>query len=267
MNTPFHRAGLTLNLAQGESGTPIVFQHGLCGSAAQTEEVFPQDQRYRRLTLDCRGHGFSEAGSHQSYSIATFAGDVAAMIEAHANPPCIVGGISMGAAIALHLAVHHPHLVKALVLARPAWVAEAAPQNMRPNLEVGERLAAGNPAKAKDVFLQSRTARHLAQRAPDNLATLTGFFAREPVATTSALLTSIASDGPDVTENQLRKLSLPTLIIATGQDVIHPIATARALRDLIPGSRLVTLTPKGDNRQKYVAEFRATLLNFFEENA
>jgi pimeloyl-ACP methyl ester carboxylesterase len=267
MNTAFNHAGLTFNLSQGTSGTAIVFQHGLCGSAAQTEEAFPDDPRFKRLTLECRGHGGSEAGSHQHFAIPTFATDVAAMIAAHAKPRCIVGGISMGAAIALHLAVHQPHLVKALVLARPAWIAAASPDNIRPNTEVGELLSQHSPREAEALFLKSATAEKLRRDAPDNLASLQSFFHREPIATTSALLRAIANDGPHVTEQQVSSIRVPTLVIGTAQDVIHPLHMAETLHRMIPQSTLAVLTPKGENKQRYTVDFRAALLRFFEEHA
>ncbi len=245
------------------AGQPIYFQHGLCGSAAQTIEVFPDDPRFRLHTLECRGHGTSAAGDTNAFSINTFANDVAESVEAG---PVVLGGISMGAAIALNLAVHRPHLVKALVLARPAWVTENAPENMRPNAEIGALLAKHTPDVAKTKFLTSATAIHLAKTAPDNLASLLTFFHREPIAVTSALLTKISADGPGVTEEQVRTLSIPALIIATEQDAIHPLAHAQRLHMLIPHSRLVKITPKGVDKENYVKEFRSTLLTFFEEN-
>ena len=244
------------------TGQPIFFQHGLCGSAAQTIEVFPEDPRFRLYTLECRGHGASDAGDTNAFSINTFANDVAASIEA---APVILGGISMGAAIALNLAVHKPHLVKALILARPAWITDSAPKNMRPNAEIGALLANHSPEVAKTKFLASPTAHHLAKTAPDNLASLLTFFHRKPIAITSALLTKISADGPRVTEQQVRTLSIPTLIIATAQDAIHPMAHAQKLHAFIPHSRLVEITPKGVDKQAYVTEFRQTLLDFFEE--
>jgi pimeloyl-ACP methyl ester carboxylesterase len=245
------------------SAHPIYFQHGLCGSAAQTIEVFTEDPRFHLHTLECRGHGASPPGDTNAFSINSFANDVAEFVEAG---PVILGGISMGAAIALNLAVHKPHLVKALVLARPAWVTDNAPENMRPNAEVGALLANYPPDEAKTKFLASATAHHLAKTAPDNLASLLTFFHREPIAVTSALLTKISADGPGVTEQQVRTLSIPTLIIATGQDAIHPMAHAYKLHALIPQSRLVEITPKGVDKAAYVTEFRSTLLRFFEEN-
>ena len=258
---------MTHNLHKSNTtGQPVFFQHGLCGSAAQTIEAFPDDPRFCLHTLECRGHGISESGDHKAFSINTFADDVAASIEANTNSPIIIGGISMGAAIALHLAVHKPHLVKALVLARPAWAIDDAPDNMRPNAEIGALLTNHPPEVAKTKFLASATAKHLAKTAPDKLASLLTFFDRHPIAVTSALLTKISADGPGVTEQQVRTLSIPILIIATAQDAIHPMAHAQKLHDLMPHSRLVEITPKGVDKQAYVTEFRQTLLNFFEEN-
>ncbi len=255
---------MTLHLHKSNTtGQPIFFQHGLCGSAVQTIEAFPEDPRFRLHTLECRGHGASDAGDTNAFSINTFAIDVAESVEAG---PVIVGGISMGAAIALHLAVYKPQLIKALVLARPAWTTENAPANMQPNAEIGELLANHSPEVAKTKFLASPTAQHLAKTAPDNLASLLSFFTREPISVTSALLTKISADGPGVTETQVRALTLPTLIITTEQDAIHPMAHAQKLHALIPHSRLVEITPKGIDKAAYVKEFRQALLNFFEEN-
>jgi pimeloyl-ACP methyl ester carboxylesterase len=269
MNTPFIRDGLRLNafIAEGE-GERIIFQHGLCGSATQTREAFPTDPRYKIATLECRGHGGSESGNPDHFSISTFADDVASTLfspfTGENESQCIFGGISMGAAIALRIAVHKPHLVKALVLARPAWFIDAAPENMNPNLEVGELLQAHFPDQAEAKFLLSSTAKHLARIAPENLTSLKSFFTREPIATTSALLRSISVDGPSITMDDLANIKVPTLIIATEQDFIHPMVQAEALHAAIPNSRLACITPKAVDKSRYVSEFHSTLLKFFE---
>jgi pimeloyl-ACP methyl ester carboxylesterase len=253
-----------LNHARNSSdGQPVFFQHGLCGSAAQTLEVFPDDPRFQLNTIECRGHGTSETGPYTEFSIKTFADDVAA----HITVPTRVGGISMGAAIALNLSVHKPQMVKALVLARPAWLIHKAPANMQPNACVGHLLSQFPPEEAKINFLNSALAKELSETAPDNLASLIGFFSREPIATTAELLKRISDDGPGVTEAQVRNIKVPTLIIATEQDSVHPLAHAAALHALIPQSRFVTITPKGVDKARYIHEFQSTLLKFFEETA
>ncbi|MFI0845892.1 alpha/beta fold hydrolase [Mesorhizobium sp. IMUNJ 23232] len=260
----FVRDGLALAAYDsGGDGQPVVFQHGLCGDARQTAEAFPDDAVFRLITLECRGHGASQVGD--VFSIATFVEDVAALIDHLGLPPVVIGGISMGAAIASRIAVRRPELVRGLVLARPAWVVEAAPANMRPNLEVGELLVRLSPNEARAAFEASPTHALLAREAPDNLASLLGFFERQPFVATSALLTTISPDGPGIAEADLANLSVPTLVLATGQDFIHPLGHAELLAQLIPGAVLKTLTPKGVDKPAYLADFQAALLAFLKD--
>ncbi len=261
----FLREGLRLSVREGTGTNAVVFQHGLCGSADQTFEAFPVDQHYRCLTVECRGHGASEPGDPSKFSIDTFTDDVAAYISRTAIGPCITGGISMGAAIALRMAVKYPDRVKALALVRPAWVLEASPPNNAPNREVGNLLRDHAPNEALSIFLKGKTAATLREEAPDNLASLTGFFSREPMATTGALLRAIASDGPGATADDVARISIPVLIVAHEKDLIHPIAFARELQLLLPNSKLVEITPKAVSKPAYVNELRAALLDFFKE--
>lgn len=257
--------GTLLNVDIAGDGHPIIFLHGLCGDAAQPAEVFPQG--FRRISIEARGHGKSEPGPLDRLSIATFADDVAAYIESRLYAPIVIGGISMGAAISLRLAVKRLDLVKGLILARPAWLTASAPDNMAPNAEVGELMKQLPPHEAKAQFLAGRTARFLAQHAPDNLASLTGFFTREPIAVTAALLTAISNDGPGVTEEEIAQIAVPTLVIGHEQDAVHPIGYARTLAAMIPQARFAEITPKVASRADYVADFRQTMTDFLAEVA
>jgi pimeloyl-ACP methyl ester carboxylesterase len=254
---------LRVDAAPGD-GLPVVFQHGLCGDACQTAEMFPDAGSFRRVTVEMRGHGGSDAGEASTYSIATFTKDLAAFIEARISAPTVVGGISMGAAIALRLAVRRPDLVRALVLARPAWITDAAPPNMAPNAEVGRLLQRLPPGVAREAFLRSDTAHRLSDEAPDNLASLTGFFARQPVSVTSALLTSISGDGPGVTRDEVARVAVPTLVIGTARDSVHPLALAQTIATMIRGAELVEITPKATDRTRHVSELRGVLRRFLE---
>jgi pimeloyl-ACP methyl ester carboxylesterase len=257
--------GTAINVDAAGTGEPVIFLHGLCGDAGQTAEVFPVRPGLRRITLEARGHGASPAGDPAALSIATFADDVAAYIETELSAPVALGGISMGAAISLRLAVTRPDLVKALILARPAWVTAAAPETMAPNAEVGRLLKRMPAEAAKQAFLDSALGRRLAVDAPDNLASLTGFFSRQPLDVTAALLEAISADGPGVTESDVRQIAVPTLVIGHERDVIHPLAYARRLAEMIPGARLVQITPKVESRARYVEAFRQALDDFLKE--
>lgn len=257
------RNGLRLAVhGGGDTGPALVFQHGLCGDARQVAEAMAGLVPQRWTCLECQGHGASKLGP--APSIAGFADDVAALIETMPGP-VILGGISMGAAIATRLAVIRPELVRALVLVRPAWVTEAAPANMAPNAEVGDLLSRISIAEARPTFAESGTARHLRNNAPDNLASLMGFFDRAPQADTARLLTTISADGPGITPADLRALRLPTLVCATAEDAVHPAAYGQALASLIPQAHLLHLPPKGRDKPAHLAALAAAMTRFLKE--
>lgn len=246
-------------------GEPLLFQHGLGGDAMQTREAFPRGTAFRRVTIEMPGHGRSEVGDMAQFSIARFTNAAAAWIGSSGAAPLVVGGISMGAAMALRLAVTRPELVKGLILARPAWLFEAAPHNMLPNAEVGRLLAQFPQAEALERFMASTTAQRLQVEAPDNLASLKGFFARQPQGVMAALLQSISNDGPGVSAEEAGALRIPVLIIAHGHDVIHPLSHAHSLHAAIPGSRLVEITAKTVDKQRYINDFQSAVQSFLEE--
>lgn len=259
----FLRGDAALRLYDSEAGgLPVLFQHGLGGDATQVAENFPDGPRYRRLTLECRGHGASRPGGVRPFSLALFAADVFAAADALGIGRFVVGGISMGAAIALAIAVGHPHRVAGVVLARPAWDFTPAPENMRPYAEVAACLRAEAPDAARQRFRASATAAMLAELAPDNLASLLGFFDRPDPALTAALLADIAGDGPGVSEAQAAAIAVPTLVIGHRRDFAHPLTTARRLAEAIPGARLAEITPKATDKPCHIAEFRTAVDDF-----
>jgi len=255
--------GLRLAAHAVGSGPAAVFQHGLCADAAQPAGVFPTDI-FTCWTLECRGHGASPMGPQDRVALAQFTDDLAAMIEARGLGPCPVGGISMGAAIALRLAVGRPDLVSALMLVRPAWVTKPAPDNLAANAEVARLLARRPPAEAREAFEESETAALLRREAPDNLASLRGFFERTPPAETATLLERIAADGPGVTTADLAALDCPTLVVGHDRDTIHPWAHAAALAGMIPGAGLVRVMPKADDPARHAGDVRAALGRFLD---
>src|ERR1700719_4424857 len=77
----------------GWNGLAAIIQNGLCGDARQNIEAFPRDSRFRRITIESRGHGGSEAGDPTFFSVRTFASDVAAFIDAHRLAPPLLRGL------------------------------------------------------------------------------------------------------------------------------------------------------------------------------
>ena len=255
---------LALHIQDGD-GPFVVLQHGLCGDAQQPADVFPSDVRARHVVLECRGHGQSSPGALDGLSIATFADDLSAATQGLGENRLIVGGISMGAAIALRLAVTRPDMVSGLILVRPAWLFANAPDNMQPNLEVGERLAQPESPKEADAFRASKTGGKLEAKAPDNLNSLLGFFERSPRNITSALLKRISQDGPGVSQARAEGLNIKTLVIGNGDDLIHPLSHARRLAEVIPSARHAEIPSKSRDKAGHFTALRAKLADFIRE--
>ena len=263
----FERDGVAFRYIEDGTGPDVLFQHGLGGDAAQIEEIYPDEPATHRLTLECRAHGGSEAGRLSQLSIATFTDDVAALAAERGVTRAVMGGISMGAAIALRMAVTRPDLVKALVLARPAWMFTPAPDNMAAFGLVSELLRNYALPVARDIFEQSDVARRLARDAPSNLASLRNAFAGHDPATRAALVGSIARDGPGVTDSEARAIAVPTLVIGTTEDTIHPLSFAEELAATIPGATFVRIVSKSVDSPRHAAEFKAALSAFFRDHA
>lgn len=240
-------------------GPAAVFQHGLGGDVGQINEAFSVDH-VRRLTLECRGQGHTPFGDATQFSIPQFADDVLAFADSRGVEKFVVGGISMGAAIALRIAIIAPERVKALILARPAWGWESGPGNM----SVFNVLSKFVENQNKTGFEQTDIAKNFAFNAPDNYASLLRLFEKPNPPMVAKLHSSIASSGPEVSEKQVGAIQVPTLVLANAVDLIHPISLAQKLSSTIVGSRFIIITPKATDKAKHFAEFHIAVKDFLK---
>ena len=254
--------GCMLAFGREGEGMPVVWQHGLGADRSQPAEVFPHCPAVRRITLECRGHGASALGDAEKLAIATFADDVVALLDHLDIKRAVVGGISLGAAVALRVAADHADRVTALVLARPAWFVAAAPPTLRVYREVADRIADRGADEGARRFESSPLLAEIEKISPDNAASLRSFFRRPDPASTVALLRRIPLDGPGVSLDRLAALRLPVMVIGNDRDYVHPLADARALAAAIPAATLVEITSKSVDRDAYVREFRQALAGF-----
>ncbi|HUQ09057.1 MAG TPA: alpha/beta hydrolase [Steroidobacteraceae bacterium] len=257
--------GCRLHYVDEGAGLPVLWQHGLGATQSQAAEVFPASSGFRRITLECRGHAGSEIGAPDALSIGQFADDALALMDHLQVERAAVGGISLGAAIALHLAVHHPQRVGALIIARPAWLGESTPERMRIYRDVAELLARYGSEDGLRRLEASERYRQVSSQSPDNAASMRGLFHRARPESTVALLSRIPMQGSGVSPEQMTRLSLPTLVIANERDYVHTIAMATEVAGLIPGAELRILPAKDVDRASYLDGFRAALEEFLSD--
>ncbi|MFT4184590.1 MAG: alpha/beta hydrolase, partial [Rhizobium sp.] len=242
--TTYMRGDANLAVFDSGEGLPVVFQHGLGGDEAQVAQTFPPSAGARRVTVECRGHGASSLGGTRPFSLSMFAEDVLTSATERGLDRFVAGGISMGAALAQHLAHHHAERVCGLILVRPAWSFFASPDNLEPIRAAAALIRSHTAPEAKERFIGSEIGKHIKAIAPDNFASLLGYFDRPDAAAFAAVLADIAADGPDVTEVDAAAITVPTLVIGNEQDAIHPLGCARLFANTIAGARFVEVTPK-----------------------
>ncbi|PDQ20589.1 alpha/beta hydrolase [Mesorhizobium sanjuanii] len=265
--TTLLRDDTMLRVSDTGNGPAVVFQHGLGGGEAQVAQAFPADAGIRRLTLECRGHGGSGLGGGRPFSLGMFADDVLAAADQAGLDRFIAGGISMGAAIALRLACRHPDRVAGLLLVRPAWTFGNAPVNMRPNAEVADLILDHGPDAARTIFAQSRTATRLKREAPDNLASLLGFFDRPDSVSFARILADISADGPGVSESDVAGLGVPALVVGNAVDAVHPLSVAHKLAATIPGATFAEIPAKALDSARHFAALQAEITDFLHAHA
>lgn len=95
------------------SGRTLVFLHGFTQTGSSWSRITDDlSNNFTCLTVDLPGHGGSPDGRR---SLTETADDIARVITSHTESAIVVG-YSMGARMALHVALAHPRLVTALVL-------------------------------------------------------------------------------------------------------------------------------------------------------
>lgn len=109
--------GVRIHYEERGSGTAVVWAHGLGGVCQEWEGVMDFFQGgYRVVAYDARGHGRSEKPDRsEAYSQDIMVEDMRSLMDGLNINKAIVGGHSMGANVALNLALKYPERCLGLV--------------------------------------------------------------------------------------------------------------------------------------------------------
>jgi len=221
--------------AYGEGGRALVLVHGLLMNRRMYEQIAPALARRgnRVICVDLLGHGRSDRPEDlRLYSMPLFARQVAALIEHLSLDSAVVGGTSLGANVALELAVRSPERAKGLFVEMPVLdnalsaVAGAFTPVMlglrlaRPAFELTSRLSSLVP---RTNYLLDIGLDWIRQRPGPSLAVLEGLL--------------LGETAPHREER--RGISQPTLVVGHPRDPLHPFSDSGMLVEELPNARLV----------------------------
>jgi pimeloyl-ACP methyl ester carboxylesterase len=147
-------------------------------------------------------------------------------------------GASTGGAIALQLAVDHPHLIRRLVIATAAsWLGEVGRQKLR---AYADEVAAGRSGAAILASVLAPPARQWFMRP---LLELAGFLGRRQ--NPDDMLATIDAEASFDVTSRLGSITAPTLLIAGGRDHAFPLPLVEATAAGIPNGRLIVYPEAG----------------------
>lgn len=233
----FRHEGYTLayELHGAEEGVPVLLMHGLLLDAAVNRDLAAPLTRagFRLILLDLLGHGRSDKAEAAELRSDFFAEQVVACLDHLKIDKAVVGGLSLGAIVALHVAVMTPKRVQALFIEMPV-MEESTPFAA---MMFAPLIYLTDYAGWLLNFFAS-----VAQRMPRPRRGIwesgLNAIAQGPKAIRAILHGVVV--GPVVPQRrQRRRIEAPTLIIGHSGDWLHNLEDARNLADELPNARLL----------------------------
>lgn len=245
------------------AGIALAFQHGLGADSSQPFELLGRLNGIRLLCLDCRAHGRTHPiGPVTKLTISSYADDLAALLEKLQIERAIVGGISLGAAVALCVALRNPSRVAGVILSRPAWSFVPNSGNAERFRYVADLLREYGPQVGKRVFASSSPYQTLKSISPDAAASLLSQFDSPHCVERVARLEEVFKATPSWTLESLQSIQVPVLILAHGLDPIHDFQHGARLAAAIPSSEFCEITPKSVSQSTHAADVRGRISHF-----
>jgi pimeloyl-ACP methyl ester carboxylesterase len=231
--------GLTVNYdVQGDGDPLLLIPYLSADHACFAFQLQAYTEHFRCIAIDLPGSGESDKPPGP-YSTESYADLVAAFLGAIGVESAHVAGVSLGAAVGMHLAARHPSRVRSLSL-HSAW--DTSDVYLRTVVELWRTLASTLPTVA-DVVIQGIfplvfTPEMYVDR-PELLDTLIEFVRSRPAQPISAFLAQTEAVITHDSGPVLGEIGVPTLITVGAHDLISSPRFAERLEHGIAGSELV----------------------------
>jgi 3-oxoadipate enol-lactonase len=260
---PIARIGrYEINYADEGKGTPIVFIHGLAGDlSAWLPQTKALGGQYRVVTFDNRGAGKSTQ-IDEPVSTVDLARDTIGLMDSLGISNAHIVGRSMGGAIAQHIALERPDLVRTLVLC--ASFAKLDPLGRRVLINMREVLEwRGNWGDHARHSIQNFVGHAFYNREQEQIRTIEALIGGERRLPACYIRQNWACLEHD-TLDRLAEINCPTLIMGGVNDPICSPTCTQWMSERLPHSRTVMFDGCShfflmENSKRFMAELEAWL--------
>ena len=231
--------GLTINYdVQGEGEPLLLIPYTSADHACYAFQLPAYTEHFSCVALDLPGTGESDKPAGP-YSTEGYADQVAAFVGAIGIERAHVAGVSLGAAVGMHLAARHPGRVRSLSL-HSGWHATDA--YLSGVVEQWRTLASALPSVAdvviEGIFPWCFTPELYVDR-PDFVDTLVEFVRGRPAQPVEAFLAQTDAVLAHDASAALGEIEVPTLITHGARDLVCSPRFAEPIKSGIVGSELV----------------------------
>ena len=230
--------GLTINYEVQGDGEPLLLIPYLSADHACYAFQLPAyTEQFSCIALDLPGTGESDKPAGP-YSTEAYADQVAAFLGAIGVERAHVAGVSLGAAIGMHLAARHPARVRSLSL-HSAW--DTTDLYLRTVLELWRTVAPTLPSVAdmviQAIFPMCFTPEMYVSR-PEFVDALSDFVRGRPAQPLDAFLAQSEAALTHDVSPVLGEIGVPSLITVGAHDLICSPRYAGRINNRIAGSEL-----------------------------
>jgi pimeloyl-ACP methyl ester carboxylesterase len=231
--------GLTINYdVQGEGEPLLLIPYTSADHACYAFQLPAYTEHFRCVAVDLPGSGESDKPAG-AYSTEGHADQLAAFLDAIEIEQAHVAGVSLGAAVGMHLAARHPGRVRSLSL-HSGW--GRTDDYLRLVVEQWRTLASSLPTVAdvviSAIFPWCFTPEMYVER-PEAIEMLVEFVRSRPAQPVDAFRSQIDAVVAHDASAALGEIAAPTLITFGARDLVCSTRFAEPLTSGIAGSELV----------------------------
>ena len=240
------------------SGKTLVFIHGLSDSLLYWEFLARNlKDNYQVLRVDLQGHGESKL-ENEEITLNTYVNDLNNLLERLNISKVNLIGFSLGSAVALSFAAKYPQKVDCLVLMSAFYKAD---NTLTDTLNQFKNALEISVEEFYDVILPMVLCEEVIDANKEELELLKGMASQ--TANTEAYIKAVDVCLNLNAENDLPKIDVPTLILASSHDENSRLEMQKELSSKIKNSKLIVFDNVKHNL--LVGKTNENVLNILKE--